>query len=568
MSFQTPGILEIDHKLREDFRRRLKDFGITVDVLDPVLAVLFRTFAHQIESVYANTGRIREKLLDELIAGIKLPGRHAHPAQTVVRFISSGPHAKPLRAGTELNAKAATGERLSFATDVSIELSPAQIAMALVYQEQQLQLLPGVDISEQFAAYRPSYDPVRVNLGPQPAIFLAVENYGPSHLSHHGLFFDLSAGAYSIQQGLATEPWWFFGAEGDLSDKGLMRPHRIHRGVRQLDWQVSSSSRARREENLPDLPDGFYAGRVFVFPEITEERKLLCGVPRLLDVPLSRLAGHDLSSWFATPRIWIRIPLPSNVPALHTAIHGIILHATTASNVFCLNQTVHFEQDGYSIPITRDHHGLRQMLVAPLSVSGLDNEIYHSAPGSAANPAEGWFEITKERITLHPGLKPDGSRQTGANVRLWLTNGGLGNLVAPGDITGFASSATFDQIRVNHLTAAAGGTDDEDYSDARRRFSNALLTRGRIVTRSDLESTALSFDRRILAVDVRSEIERGEHGLHRVERLWITLDADGFTRPEIELPILQEDLKRLLTARMLHGTHLDIQFEWKQGVLA
>ena len=565
MSFQTPSILEIDHKLREDFRRRLKDFGITVDVLDPVMAVIFRTFAQQIESVYANTGRIREMLLDELIAGIKLPNHHAHPAQTVVRFVSGGTHSKVLRAGTELNAKASSGERLSFATDISIELSPARIALALVYQEQQLQLLSGVDIAESFAAYRPSYDPVRVNLGTQPAIFLAIENLLPSHISRHGLFFDLSAGAYSIQRGLATEPWWLFGGNGELSNEGLMRPRRTNRGVRQLEWQTSTPTRAQREEKFPDLPDGFYAGRVFAFPEIAESRQLLCGVPRLLDAPMARIAGRDMRSWFDTPRAWIKIPLPASVPALHTAIHSILLHATTASNLFCQNQTVHFHKDGYSLPITRDRQGLHQMLVAPLAVSGLDNEIYHSNPANAGNPADGWFEITDEWISLHPGLRPDGSRQTGANIRLWLTNGALGNLVAPGDITGFASSATFDEIHVHHLAAAAGGTNEEDYVDTRRRFSNALLTRGRIVTRADLESAALSLDRRILAVDVNSEIERGEHGLHRVERLWVTLDSGGFTQPELELPILQQDLKLLLASRMMHGTHLDVQFEWEQG---
>ena len=118
------------------------------------------------------------------------------------------------------------------------------------------------------------------------------------------------------------------------------------------------------------------------------------------------------------------------------------------------------------------------------------------------------------------------------------------------------------------MLAAAGGTNDEDYVDTRRRFSNALLTRGRIVTRADLESAASSFDRRILAVDVRSEVERGDHGLYRVERLWITLDADGFTRPDLELPILQQDLKLLLENRMMHGTHVDVQFEWAQEARA
>jgi hypothetical protein len=568
MSFQTPSILEIDHKLREDFRRRLKDFGITVDVLDPVLAVIFRTFAQQIESVYANTGRIRERLLDELMAGIKLQSHHAHPAQTVVRFVSSGSHNKALRAGTELNAKASSGERLSFSTDISIEISPAQIALALVYQEQHLQLLPGVDISESFAGYRPTYDPVRVNLGMQPAIFLAVENLLPSHLSRHGIFFDLSAGAYSIQQGLATEPWWLFGNDGDLSGEGLMRPRRANRGIRQLEWQSTVPARSSRTETLPDLPDGFYAGRVFVFPNINEPLKLLCGVPRLLDVPLARIAGRELRPWFDTPRAWIKIPLPSNVPSLHSAIHGILLHVTSASNVYCQNQTVHFSRDGYSLPISREGQGLPQMLVAPLAVSGLDNEDYYSNPANIQSPADGWFEIADKRISLYPGLNPDGSRQTGANIRLWLTNGELGNLVAPGDITGFASNATFDDIRVHHLAAAAGGTNDEEYTDTRRRFSNALLTRGRIVTRADLESAALSFDRRILTVDVRSEVERGDHGLRRVERLWVTLDADGFTRPDLELPILQQDLKLLLEDRMMHGTHVDVQFEWAQEVRA
>jgi hypothetical protein len=568
MSFQTPSILEIDHKLREDFRRRLKDFGIAIDVLDPVLAVIFRTFAQQIESVYANTGRIREKLLDELIAGIKLPNHHAHPAQTVVRFVSAGSHNKVLRAGTELNAKASSGERLSFATDISIEMSPAKIALALVYQEQHLQLLPGVDIAESFGAYRPSYDPVRVNLGTQPAVFIAVENLLPSHLSRHGLFFDLSAGAYSIQRGLATEPWWLFGHDGELSSEGLMRPRRANRGIRQLEWQSAAPTRSHREDKLPDLPDGFYAGRVFVFPDIAESLQLLCGVPRLLDIPLARLAGRELRAWFDTPRAWVKIPLPSNIPPLHSAIHGILLHATAASNLYCQNQTVHFNRDGYSLPISRDRHGLPQMLVAPLAVSGLDNEIYHSNPANIGTPADGWFEIADERISLYPGLRPDGSQQSGANIRLWLTNGELGNLVAPGDITGFASSATLDDIRVHHLAAAAGGTNDEDYADTRRRFSNALLTRGRIVTRADLESTALSFDRRILTVDVRSDVERGDHGLRRVERLWVTLDSDGFTRPDLELPILQQDLKLLLENRMMHGTHVDVQFEWAQEARA
>lgn len=565
MSFQTPSVLEIDHKLREDFRRRLRDYGIGIDVLDPVLAVIFRTFAQQIEGVYSNTGSIREALLDELISGIKLPSRLALPAQTVVRFLSQSAYAKLLPAGTELNAKASTGERISFGTDISIQISSARLAMALVYQDQRLQLLPSIDFTEALAAYKPTYDPVRVNLGQQPAIFLAIENLSSVHLSRHGLFFDLSAGAYAVQKGLSSEPWWLFGRDGDLSGEGLMRPRHSNRGVRKLEWQIREHSVVEQDAAFPALPDGFYAGRQFIFPEIKEGQELLCQVPRLLEAPLNRMAGQDMRGFLETPRAWIKIPLPEQVPALHTAIHGIFLHAVTASNVFCRNQTLHFAEDGFSVPIGGSSQNARQILVAPLSVSGLDNEIYHPGQRNTGDPTEGWYEIATERITLHPGHKPDGTQQDGVNIRLWLTNGELGNRVAPGDLLGFASSATFDEMRVSHLAAAAGGMDGEEYVDARRRFAQALMTRGRIVTRQDVETATLSFDRRILRVEIKSEIERGAIGLHRVERLWVTLDSEGFTKPDLELPSLQQELKDFLLNRMIEGTSLDIRFEWSKG---
>lgn len=565
MSFQTPSVLEIDHKLREDFRRRLRDYGIVIDVLDPVLAVIFRTFAHQIEGVYSNTGGIREALLDELISGIKLPARLALPAQTVVRLLSSSAFAKLLPAGTELNAKASSGERISFCTDVSIQVSSARLAMALVYQNQRLQLLPSIDFTEALAAYKPSYDPIRVDLGPQPAIFLAIENLSPVHLSGHGLFFDLSAGGYAIQKGLATEPWWLFGKDGDLSAEGLMRPRPANRGVRKLERQVRSDSPMGTDVTFPELPDGFYAGRQFVFPEIKNGQELVCRVPRLLEAPLNRMASQDMSGFLETPRAWIKIPMPEKVPALQTAIHGIFLHAVTASNVFCRNQTIQFAEDGVSVPIGGGNQNVTEILVAPLSVSGLSNETYHAGQRNTGDPSEGWYEIANGRITLHPGLKPDGTSQEGANIRLWLTNGDLGNRVAPGDLLGFATSATFDDMRVSHLAAAAGGMDGEEYIDARRRFAQALMTRGRIVTRQDIESAILSFDRRILAVEIKSEIMRGSIGLHRVECLWVTLDSDGFTKPELELPSLQEELKKFLQKRMIEGTSLDIRFEWSRG---
>src|SRR5438445_24635 len=87
MAYTTASAVEIDKKLRDDFRRRLKDFGISAEATDPVLAVLFRTFAGQLEALYSETERIRLALLDELIAGLGFQRRAARPAQTIVRCL-------------------------------------------------------------------------------------------------------------------------------------------------------------------------------------------------------------------------------------------------------------------------------------------------------------------------------------------------------------------------------------------------------------------------------------------------------------------------------------------------
>ena len=566
MSFQPPTVLDIDRGLRDDFRRRLKDFGITLDATDPVLAVLFRTFARQIEGVYADTGRMREALLDELMVGLQLQPRLAHPAQTVVRFVSRSNRAKALRAGTELNAKASTGERLVFGLDATIQVSSARMALALAYQNQELQLLSGVEMVESFQAFRPSIDPVKVNLGTQPALLLAIENLPPALLSRHALFFELGPGSYPLQDALRNEPWWIFSEDGTLNGNGLMRPRRANSGVYELRFQLYADQIAKSEGELPEIPDGFYSGRQFVFPEMNADRKLLAHVPRFLEGALAKICGRDVSSFLSEPRVWIKIPLPPRVPVLRNAINGILLHAITASNVFCRNQTIDFKRDGTSIPVGRNSTGMREMLVAPLSVSSLANEPYEAGLRPRRNTFAGWYELHNERLTLHPGVDADGQTQAAANVRLWLTNGELGNHVGPGDITGFAHSATLDDISVNHVTAAAGGANGDDYPNTQRRFAEALLSRGRVVTRADLEASTLSFDRRILSVEVRSQIERQPEGLRRMERLWVTLDEAGFTLPDLELPVLQQGLEKHLRSKLIEGILLDVRFEWNGSV--
>ncbi len=123
--------LEIDRKLRDDFRRRVKDFGVSSDTTDPMLAVLFRTVAQQIDQVYSDTDRLRQSMLHELMVGLQVQQYLATPAQAAVRLLNDLKEPRVLRAGTELNAVAPSGERLSFGLDATCEISQARIAFAL-----------------------------------------------------------------------------------------------------------------------------------------------------------------------------------------------------------------------------------------------------------------------------------------------------------------------------------------------------------------------------------------------------------------------------------------------------
>ncbi|WP_158822430.1 hypothetical protein [Granulicella sp. S156] len=562
MSSHTPNVLEIDRKLRDDFRRRVKDFGVSTETTDPLLAVLFRTVAQQIDQIYSDTAQLRQSLLHELMSGLQVQQYLATPAQAAVRLINDLSEPRVLRAGTELNAVASTGERLSFGLDATFEVSQARIAFALSYQDQTLRLLTGVEMSDTIQAMRPSSDPVPVSLGPQPALYIAIENLSAGLLNRHSLFFELGPGTYPVQHALCHEPWWIFGEDGDLAGEGLLRPKRINGGVYQLEFQLGGNeSVGMLDAPLPSIPNGFYTGRQYLFPPMHAGQPLLCRVPRLLEPALTRILNRDAGHLLSEPRLWIKIPMPPNIPALHHAINGILLHTMTASNVFARNQTIRFERDGISIPVVKEG-GTPEYLVAPLTVMSVDNHAYEAATRPGADASAGRFELHNNRLTLYPGMHSNGTPHTAANIRLWLTNGALGNRVGPGDITSFANAAALTGIRLAPFTAASGGSDGEHIASKERRFADALLTRGRIVTRQDLETAAFAVDRRILDVITDSGMVRKDEGIRRVERLQLTLDSHAFSKPEIELPALKSQIEASLGARLVQGLELEVEFTW------
>src|SRR5688572_22490346 len=122
---------DIDSKLRRDFMDALRErTGETPKGEDPILAVLFRSFAAQVADVYDQAARvIPEALLDELTSKLRLPTRLARPAQTVVHLSTSGGY-ELLGCGTQLGGEAGTRDVLTFALDVAVAVSPASISLA------------------------------------------------------------------------------------------------------------------------------------------------------------------------------------------------------------------------------------------------------------------------------------------------------------------------------------------------------------------------------------------------------------------------------------------------------
>ena len=560
MLYNSPSAVEIDKKLRDDFRRRVKDFGITAEVTDPVLAVLFRTFAQQLETLYAETDRIRLALLDELIANLGMEPRMARPAQTMVRFFLDRGQ-QLIAAGTELVSEAESGERLTFITDATLTISSARLAFALAYQDGFLRLVSGVEMPDTLQDLRPSLEPVRVNLGPGPALYIAVENLPPEHLSQHSFFFELGPDAQRIERALKTETWCLINNSGELGASGILRPQAGNGGLRALQWLVAGKGETRAaepDEEVPLLPTGFYGPRTFLFPPVPESRRFRCRVPRAMDGAINKVFGRETPKALAEERAWIRVSMPRDIPALHTSLGSITLHAITASNVECFNQTIVFEKQGTSIPIVREEGGAASHLVAPLSIFGETGASYLPETESSTQADVGRYAIRNGRIELRPALRPDGRPESYANLRLWVTAGSVGNKVGPGKVTGFLKKNEISGLRLANPTSGAGGFDREEFGKAQARFAQALLSRDRILTRADLSDAVRAFDPRILSTQVEPAVRRTTHGLQRVERVQVRVNADDFADPRAELPILKDGLQKDLSGRFPLGTEVTV----------
>jgi hypothetical protein len=184
--WRPPRASEIDKKLRDDFRRMLKDCGIATQETDPILAVPFRSLAVQVEEVYEEAAEsIPLAVLDELMTGLGMPERRSRPAQSVLRFtLQKG--RQQFAEGTEFIGETPSKARLTFALDTSIEVSSATISLVVTYSNGLLRLHSGIESSKAFEDARPSFEGMPAELGPHPAIFMAIDVADERHLSQHG----------------------------------------------------------------------------------------------------------------------------------------------------------------------------------------------------------------------------------------------------------------------------------------------------------------------------------------------------------------------------------------------
>jgi len=554
-TWRPPRATEIDRKMREDFARRLKDgYGITAESADPVLAVLFRTFAVQIEDIYKEAGDvIPVAMLDELISNLGMPQRRSRPAQLVLRFgLPAGEEL--FESSTELIGETAQGERMVFALDSDIQISTARLVFAGSYQDGQLRLLSGVEFPEDFEKAKPSLDPVAASLGPVNALYLAIDLPDETYLDRHGFYFELGPETRDLAVALKTAIWCVLDNAGAVTGEGLLRPRQGRSGIRELHWfsEPEDASEAQIE--------GFYGARTFYLPAFPAQKRYRARIPQKMEEPIQKIFGKHTEALFTKPRAWIKIGLPG-CRNLNNDIVRIALNCVTASNLEMLNETLYFDISGTSIPVS-SKGGRPKRLVEPISVIGESGTLYRIKSRVSADENEGSYRFYGDRIDISPAKPRPGTVDKHATIRLLVSDGSRANDVTAGSVKAFVSRAAPPGLMLTNLTASAGGTDGEPIVGARDRFAEALLSRGRVVTRADLEAVARAFEPKISTVRIRPTLERTPQGLRRVHQVTAVVPREALVHVDEQSRVLQQELERHLQDRVLIDLDVRVAVEW------
>ena len=138
-----------------------------------------------------------------------------------------------------------------------------------------------------------------------------------------------------------------------------------------------------------------------------------------------------------------------------------------------------------------------------LSVKGERGATYLLDTEPSADEGSGRYRIRQNRLEIEPARTPRGEADSYVNVRALLSNGELGNDVAPGGSKVFNHASAAD-VGDQKCDRSRGRDDGADLMETRRRFTEMLLSRERPVTYPDLEAIARAFEPKIRAVEAAS----------------------------------------------------------------
>lgn len=547
---------EVAAELRREFELAMHQRYDTHPLPDPVLATLFHALAVQVARVYDEAERVFPiTVLDDLMAGLGMPGRLAQPAQTVVRF-SAIEERETVSPDTQLYGFARTGEQVGFAPDEPIELSPTTLAFAAVYERGRLHAVPGARVPGG-SAVPPGTVPLALDAA--PTLYLAFDA-DAAHLGGLGIFVGASG---PVTAALGRSPWQLLDAAGCVWEEGILRPHAGRGGVWRLGWfrdpgpPAAVPSEGAAALPLVEGPDG---PRVWIFPHIPAERRSRCGVPPALRGAAELLLPEEAADALARPLAWVQVPLPAELRGAADAVHAVETHCVSASNVEVLSEHVPFERMGTVVSVVPEGSYDRHVM-GVLSVTGERGDRYAEESKVEAAPGAGRWRFRDGRLVLGPARHPTGRGDAFAVARLLLCDGDRGNGLEVGRVCRIDTDLRNVTAQVANLTVSRGGGAPPAYPDARLRFAQLLRTRERVVTAADVEAEVRVFEPRVHAVQVEARAEAGPAGVRRVQRVTACVRTGDFADPESELPRLRALLEEHLQARVAVGQTVRVRVE-------
>ena len=548
-------------EMRREFEAAVASRFGTQPQPDPVLGALFQAFAVQLERIYQESEYVFPvAVLDDLLNGLALPARLAHPAQTVVTFTNVDQRER-LALDTELIGSASSGEQIRFTIDESIEISAVSLAFAGVYENGRLSSVAGARVGT--APILPGSTPLALR-GAPPTLLLAFDG-DAAHLSGLGLFLDVTSVDSHLISAVARSPWQILSAQGAVSETGTLRAKPGRGGVTTLVWNDSprgdddaivslgaASEDAADVASAFELSAGSYGSQCVVFPPIPSERRTRSEPPARFADALRMLLPEKQQDALDKSLIWVQVPLPAGLTRVADELQRIALHAVTASNIEIYNERIQFDRMGSSVTL-RPEGRTDQYLLGLLSVSGEKGDAYVNDSSIAAPAEAGRYRFRSGQLECRPHKQPTGRFDGYAMARFLFCDGGRANGIEVGAVKRIASPLSNVTARVANLAVSRGGSAPPPYVDARIRFAELLRTRDRVVTIDDVEITARAFEPRIRRVDVSTASELGPHGMRQVDLVDVRVASSDFADPDSELPRLGTLLQSHLQQRVIMG---------------